>query len=173
MLVRLFSKDKILPISISISIVFLIVYVILGLLGITDSEETVKSIGNISRWCERISSGIFKEPVNALSNLGFIIAGLLMFSVLSRDSQNTEHINKFHGLTPISTLYAGTVVCLGIGSMVMHGTNSDWGAWADNLSMIMYILLPWLINVREMGRWRIKNFFIVYIIIVLIFAISR
>jgi len=173
MLVRLFSKDKILPISISISIVFLIVYVILGLLGITDSEETVKSIGNISRWCERISSGIFKEPVNALSNLGFIIAGLLMFSVLSRDSQNTEHINKFHGLTPISTLYAGTVVCLGIGSMLMHGTNTDWGAWADNLSMIMYILLPWLINVREMGRWRIKNFFIVYIIIVLIYAISR
>ena len=23
----------------------------------------------------------------------------------------------------------------------MHGTNTEWGGWADNLSMIMYIIL--------------------------------
>tara|TARA_B100000749_G_C18250171_1_gene391971 strand:- start:115 stop:363 length:249 start_codon:yes stop_codon:yes gene_type:complete len=33
------------------------------------------------------------------------------------------------------------------------------GKMADNLSMIMYIILPWLINIGEMGRWPKRKFF--------------
>ena len=55
----------------------------------------------------------------------------------------------------------------------MHGTHTEWGQWADNLSMVMYILLPWLINVKEMGRWSVKRFFSVYIAIVVIDGFIR
>ena len=58
------------------------------------SIEPGLTIGGISRWCERIVDGIFREPANALSNLGFMISGLLMFKVLSdekkRDNQEEE-----------------------------------------------------------------------------------
>ena len=62
-------------------------YVLLGLLGISLGLEPNESIGDISRWCERVSGGIFREPSNALSNIGFMIVGLLMFRVLIKDEE--------------------------------------------------------------------------------------
>ena len=37
----------------------------------------------------------------------------------------------------------------------------------------MYILIPWLINVGEMGRWSVKKIFSVYLVIVIIDGIFR
>ena len=100
-----------------------------------------------------------------------MIVGLTMYWVLSREERDSK--NQFTGLTPISMLYAGAVIYLGPGSMLMHGTHTGWGQWADNLSMVMYILIPWLINVGEMGRWSIKKIFSVYLVIVIIDGIFR
>jgi len=147
------------------------VYVTLGFLGVIPSLEPGAVIGEAWRWCERVSSSIFREPVNALSNIGFMVAGLTMYWVLSREERDPK--NQFTGLTPISMLYAGAVIYLGPGSMLMHGTHTGWGQWADNLSMVMYILIPWLINVGEMGRWSIKKIFSVYAFIVIIDGIFR
>ena len=57
--------------------------------------------------------------------------------------------------------------------MLMHGTNTEWGAWADNLSMIMYIILPWLFNIYSMSKWSISQFLYTYISIVVIYSIWR
>ena len=167
------GKTWVFPAAIAISIGYLVLYVVLGLLGVTSHPTSADTIGDVSRWCERISGGIFREPVNALSNLGFMLAGLLMFRVLTQDPPEKERINRFHGITPLATLYAATVVYLGPGSMLMHGTHTDWGRWADNLSMVMYILLPWLINVGDMGRWTPKRFFATYASIILTYAATR
>ena len=165
-------EGKVFPLALIVSFGFMVVYVSLGLLGVIPSLESGAVIGEASRWCERVSTSMFREPVNALSNLGFMITGLLMFWVLSKDVRRADS-NQFHGLTPISMLYAGAAIYLGPGSMLMHGTHTDWGQWADNLSMVMYILLPWLINVKEMGRWSVKTFFTVYIAIVVIDGLMR
>ena len=37
----------------------------------------------------------------------------------------------------------------------------------------MYIIIPWLLNIKEMGRWSLKTFFSSYFVIVFIYAISR
>jgi hypothetical protein len=55
----------------------------------------------------------------------------------------------------------------------MHGTNTEWGAWADNLSMIMYIVLPWLFNIFTMSKWSINQFLKTYISIVVIYSVWR
>ena len=166
-------RNKVFPISVGACISFIVIYVVLSLLDIINLAQSQDSIGEVSRWCERVSSSIFREPTNALSNLGFMFTGLLMLWVLSRDPHDSCKKNQFHGLTPISMLYAGTVIYLGPGSMLMHGTNTGWGGWADNLSMIMYIILPWLINIGKMGRWPKRKFFVIYTAIVLSYAISR
>ena len=136
------TRDKVFPISVGACISFIVIYVVLSLLDIINLAQSQDSIGEVSRWCERVSSSIFREPTNALSNLGFMFTGLLMLWVLSRDPHDSCKKNQFHGLTPISMLYAGTVIYLGPGSMLMHGTNTGWGGWADNLSMVMYIIIP-------------------------------
>ena len=156
-------------ITLVLSIVFFIIYIFLARKGIILSLEPNESIGDISRWCERVSGGIFREPSNALSNIGFMILGLLMFWILAKDIKSNTS-NQFTGLNSISILYAGAALFLGPGSLLMHGTHTEWGEWADNLSMIMYIIIPWLLNIKEMGRWSLKIFFSSYFIIVFIYA---
>jgi hypothetical protein len=166
-------KSRLFPIVIIITFLFLISYVFLAFLGILIPNESQQTIGDISRWCEKISGSIFREPVNALSNLGYMVAGLLMFSILSRESKSSRSVNQFYGLNSKAILYASATIFLGAGSMLMHGTNTDWGRWADNLSMIMYIILPWLINLAEIGKWSKKKFLIIYVVIILIYALAR
>ena len=79
-------------------------YVLLGLLGISLGLEPNESIGDISRWCERVSGGIFREPSNALSNIGFMIVGLLMFRVLIKDEEKQLNLNQFQGLQEANSL---------------------------------------------------------------------
>ena len=157
--------------ALSISISFLVVFFLLSAFGLIQSIEASYLIGEASRWCERVSGGLFREPLNTLSNLGFMVSGLYMFWIICNDKQDST--NPFIGITPISMLYASVVIFLGPGSMLMHGTNTNWGGWADNLSMIMFIILPWLYNIYSMSNWTPKKLISIYISIVLIYSIWR
>ena len=157
--------------ALSISFIFLFVFFTLSSFGLIQSSEGAGLIGEASRWCERVSGGLFREPLNTLSNLGFMVVGLYMFWVICNDRQNST--NPFIGITPISLLYASVVIFLGPGSMLMHGTNTEWGGWADNLSMIMFIILPWLYNIYSMSNWTSKQLLSIYVSIVIIYSIWR
>jgi len=169
----LISTNKFYPfyLALFVSVSFLLIFFLLSAFGLIQSTEAANLIGEASRWCERVSGGLFREPLNTLSNLGFMVAGLYMFWVICNDKQDS--INPFIGITPISVLYASVVVYLGPGSMLMHGTNTEWGGWADNLSMIMFIILPWLYNIYSMSSWTSKQLLSIYISIVIIYSIWR
>tara|TARA_E500000081_G_C6115390_1_gene344883 strand:- start:837 stop:1796 length:960 start_codon:yes stop_codon:yes gene_type:complete len=154
-------------------IVFMIIYMVAGSIGWGLQAPNEQAIGEISRWCERVSAGAFREPSNALSNMGFMLAGLLMLRVLSKDSEYLLGLNQFFGFTPISILYASSVIWLGAGSMLMHGTHTRWGASADNLSMVMYILIPWLFNLSQMGGWSTRKLLIIYGLLVVTYGVGR
>ena len=143
-------------IALLVSVLFLFVFTILSAFGLIQSSEAAYLIGEASRWCERVSGGLFREPLNTLSNLGFMVVGLYMFWIISHDEQDSK--NPFIGISTISLIYASVVIYLGPGSMLMHGTNTEWGGWADNLSMIMYIILPWLFNIYSMSKWSVNQF---------------
>ena len=167
------STNKFYPfyLALFVSVSFLLIFFLLSAFGLIQSTEAANLIGEASRWCERVSGGLFREPLNTLSNLGFMVAGLYMFWVICNDKQDST--NPFIGITPISVLYASVVIYLGPGSMLMHGTNTEWGGWADNLSMIMFIILPWLYNIYSMSSWTSKQLLSIYISIVIIYSIWR
>ena len=54
-------------------------FIIFGMNGWGNPAENEQAIGEISRWCERVSGGFFREPANTLGNLGFVVTGLYMF----------------------------------------------------------------------------------------------
>ena len=159
-------------ISLVLSGLFVITFFVLSALGYIQSIESQGIIGDASRWCERVSGGLFREPVNTLSNLGFMVVGIYIFYTITTDTNSSAN-NYFVGLTGISILYASAAIFLGPGSMLMHGTNSGWGGWADNLSMIMYILIPWLYNIFRMSNWTVRRFLEIYFSIVVIYAVMR
>ena len=163
-----FKKTNSFFIALSASILFFLIYFFLAKAGLIITLEPNLSVGDISRWCERVSPSIFREPINAFSNVGFMITGLIMFWILSNEDKKT---NDFTGLTNISILYASVVIFLGPGSFLMHGTHSYWGQWIDNVSMVTYIIVPWLYNLKELGNWSFKRFITTYTLIVFIFSL--
>ena len=158
-------------IALSITGLFTVVFFYLSSQGLIQSEEEAYLIGEASRWCERVSDGWFREPVNTLSNFGFVVIGLIIFWIISKE--NTSKDNLFFGVTGITLIYATAAVYLGPGSMLMHATNTEWGGWADNLSMVMYIVIPWLYNISLMAKWSIKKFAITYFVIIISYAVLR
>lgn len=158
-------------IALTITGLFTVVFFYLSSQGLIQSEEEAYLIGEASRWCERVSDGWFREPVNTLSNFGFVIIGLIIFWIIS--NENTSKDNLFFGVTGITLIYATAAVYLGPGSMLMHATNTEWGGWADNLSMVMYIVIPWLYNISLMAKWSIKKFAITYFVIIISYAVLR
>ena len=98
-----------------------------------------------------------------------MVVGLYILYKLS----NETSFNDFSGLNNITILYGVCVVYLGPGSMMMHGTNTEWGGWADNLSMVMYIIIPWLYNIYKMSNWTVNTFMKVYFSIVIFYAVMR
>ncbi len=158
-------------IALSITGLFTIIFFYLSSQGLIQSKEESHLIGEASRWCERVSDGWFREPVNTLSNFGFVVIGLIIFWIIS--NENRSENNLFIGVTGITLIYASAAVYLGPGSMLMHATNTEWGGWADNLSMVMYIVIPWLYNISLMAKWSIKKFVITYFVIIIIYAILR
>ena len=166
---KIFIKENAFNITLFVSIVFLITFSLLSYFQLIQSIDAMGLIGEASRWCERVSGGIFREPINTLSNLGFMVVGLYILYQLTYETS----FNEFSGLNKITILYGVTVVYLGPGSMMMHGTNTEWGGWADNLSMVMYISIPWLYNCYKMSNWSVNTLLKVYFSIILIYAIMR
>jgi hypothetical protein len=89
-------------------------------------------VGRGAQFCE-LSDGPLKQPVNTLSNIGFVVAGLAVAfragrpGGLGRSTMSTR--------PGLATAFACLVVLVGPGSMAMHATESAVGGDLDTLSM--------------------------------------
>lgn len=157
------SVNKPLLIAIGAVALYGVGLIVWGSIGWGTPAANEQAIGEVSRWCERVSSGILREPVNTLGNLGFVVSGFFIFWILARDTSTGRPVrNRFIGNQSVALLYAAAVVFLGPGSMLMHGSHMFAGAWLDNVSMVAYILLPWLVNLAGLGRWTDRTLFATY-----------
>jgi len=89
-------------------------------------------VGRGDNFCERAHDGHVKQPANTLSNLGFVVAGLLIAWHAGR-RDTAGHVMS----TRVATAFACVVVLLGPASAAMHATQSEWGGHLDMLSMYL------------------------------------
>ncbi|MCY4445620.1 MAG: ceramidase domain-containing protein [Rhodobacteraceae bacterium] len=73
----------------------------------------------IDIYCERVSAGLFDEPLNALTNLTFLIAAFITWRLL-KDYP-----------AAITRILCVILFCIGLGSALLHTTASWWGALTD------------------------------------------
>lgn len=93
-------------------------------------------VGRGANFCERAHAGAVAQPANTLSNLGFVVSGLLIARHAQRrhtDAAHSTHVMS----TTVATVFACVVVLLGPGSAAMHATQSEWGGHLDMLSMYL------------------------------------
>ena len=93
-----------------------------------------------------------------------------MFFRLSKDA--TQGNAPLFGSFKIALLYASASTFLGPASMAMHGTHTRFGAWLDNVSMISYILILWIYNLKKLTKFSSRTFFITYSTLLAYYAYS-
>ncbi len=113
-----------------VSLVLLALAVRFGWLG--------ADVGRGAEFCEA-ASGRVRQPVNTLSNLGFVVAGLAIAWQADR-------------MPRLGTAFACLVVLLGPASMAMHATESALGGHLDLLSM--YLVASFAVSYAATRRWR-------------------
>ena len=97
---------------------------------------------SIDIYCERVSSDLFAEPINFLSNIAFIIA----FYILLRRLKDLSYGDK--ALKNYSTILTYIILFIGLGSFLFHAFGNLWSAFADTFPIMIFILFYLYIAVR-------------------------
>ncbi|HZH12080.1 MAG TPA: ceramidase domain-containing protein [Microvirga sp.] len=99
----------------------------------------------IDSYCERLDPGFWAEPVNALSNVFFLLAALAAFRVWRRGERPDW---------PALWLIA-VAAAVGIGSFLFHTFANRWSLLADVLPIAAFIYSYVLLAMRRYLRLRI------------------
>lgn len=92
----------------------------------------------VDGYCERISPEYWAEPVNALTNLAFILAALIMW-------------RRVVGM-PLARALCAVLFAIGVGSYLFHTHAQTWAGLADVAPIVAFILLYiFAINRHGMG----------------------
>lgn len=98
----------------------------------------------IDHYCERTGHNWDAEPLNALTNLAFLIAGWSAWRRLARTPS---------GLADRFLIVVISVIpIVGLGSFVFHTLATRWAEWADVIPILLFMLLYlWLVLTRFFG----------------------
>jgi hypothetical protein len=101
----------------------------------------------IDNYCERLGPGLWAEPLNALSNLSFLIAAFVAWRLLQRGA-------AVDGSHKILVLLIATI---GIGSGLFHTYATVWAKWLDVIPIFLFQLtFLWLYS-RQVIKWSARN----------------
>ncbi len=104
--------------------------------------------------CERIVDGILNQPVNAISSLAFVTAGVVV-SVRARRVHSTGE--------PIGWI-AGVLILTGFGSAAFHGFGGRVAIWVHDASLAGLLALLVSIEVfrRTRRRWDATSWWVTW-----------
>lgn len=94
------------------------------------SETGGRAIGNVDLYCERVGADFWAEPINALTNMAFILAALGAWRLSSRSS------NPPDGMWVLLL----TAVVIGVGSFLFHTTATTWARVLDIVPILFFQL---------------------------------
>ena len=84
-------------------------------------------------YCERTTSALDAEPVNALTNVAFLIAAGFAWRLQS------HHPNP--GAAGIIRALTAITAAIGPGSFLFHTVATRWAEWGDVIPIVMFMLL--------------------------------
>ncbi|SLN57097.1 Ceramidase [Pseudoruegeria aquimaris] len=84
---------------------------------------------SVDAYCERVGPEFWAEPLNALSNLAFLLAaGLVALHIRPRPA-------------PVSRLLCALLALIGLGSFLFHTLANRWSGLADVLPILAFVLV--------------------------------
>lgn len=96
---------------------------------------------SVDGYCERLDASFWSEPVNAISNVTFIITAIMLFRLGQRDRR--------WGTDPAWTGLTVNVAIIGVGSFLFHTFATRWAAIADVLPILVFMLCYVTVGLRR------------------------
>lgn len=123
----------------------------------------------LTNFCEKVGTGIIKEPMNTFSNLAYVLVGLVILWQLPSLQKEGDNPMNSRGVFPV--IYAAGSIYIGVGSFAMHGTNTNWGANMDWSGMLFFISFPIYYNLSRNYSWTDRKFIKVFASIFIVTAL--
>ena len=111
----------------------------------------------LDKYCERITPNLWGEPLNAMSNLAFIIAGFYLARLL-----HSYKPRQYHQARDFFVLI-GLIFLIGMGSFAWHLTAVTWALFADIIPILLFTSL-FLVSFL----YRVLNFSPTIIIVIIV-----
>lgn len=96
----------------------------------------------IDLYCERVGAGLWAEPVNALTNLSFLVAAIASWRLAK----------QMRMLKPGTWLMIGLITAIGVGSTLFHTHATRWAMLLDVIPIALYQLSYLWLYAREVMR---------------------
>lgn len=96
----------------------------------------------IDLYCERCGPGLLAEPVNAFTNLSFLIAAWATWNMARRSNALDVGIGSLIALA----------VAIGVGSAMFHTFATRWAWWLDILPILLFQLVFLWLYLRRIVR---------------------
>lgn len=87
----------------------------------------------VDYYCERTSQALDAEPLNAVSNIAFLVGAVAAWQLQSRHMNSVQNV-------PIRLLTVLMVV-VGTGSLVFHTAGTKWAEWADIVPILIFMAI--------------------------------
>lgn len=117
----------------------------------------------IDNYCERIDASFWSEPINALTNIAFVLAGLCAFYLLSKQQNKTIHL----------TVLASFMIIIGIGSFLFHTFANQWSLFADIIPIYLFQLIFLWAYQRYLLSFSITQILVVYALFISCILLTR
>ena len=101
--------------------------------------------GYIDIYCERVGPEFWSEPVNAVTNLAFLISAAVLTMALVRADRKTAR-------DPAPWILVVLVYAIGIGSGLFHTLAVRWALLADVIPISLFILIYTYLALRRFVR---------------------
>jgi hypothetical protein len=98
---------------------------------------------SLDHYCERTDPSFWAEPLNAITNLGFIVAAFILW----RDARSLNRLDA--GVRVLLAL----VFSIGVGSFLFHTFANTATLWLDILPIMAFLFAYLWLSVRRVLTW--------------------
>ncbi len=100
---------------------------------------------SVDGYCERVDAGFWSEPLNAITNLAFLLAAYWLFKQTRREQQWVKDGSV--------TFLIVVLFLIGIGSFLFHTFATRWAGVADVLPIFIFIMTYVYVALRRFFGW--------------------
>jgi hypothetical protein len=105
---------------------------------------------SVDAYCERIDASFWSEPLNALTNLAFLVAAVLLWRALGRRRAGAA------GVALAVRCLPWLLALIGLCSFLFHTLATVWAGLADTVSILLFgcvFLYAFLRHAARLDRW--------------------